>query len=139
MIAPLPSEPPAPYLSTSLEADWACAWLSLAGELVETTISDFEEALAAAVGLGCRKIVVLTVGVSNMDAAGLAAIGRARDSARAKGIKLAVRSARRPRSRRGELGLGSRRGQTPAQWWPTLSGAVRRAGQVGALQLHSSD
>lgn len=109
MIAPLLTEASEPYLTTMLEADWACTWLSLEGQLVQTTIPAFQHGLTEALKLGRRKIVLLMVDVSNTDAAGVAALDRAKAVARDRGIRLAVRSARRARTRRPIwIGLGDR-------------------------------
>ena len=109
MIAPLLTDASDPCLTTTLEADWACTWLNLEGQLVDATIPAFEAGLTEALKLGRRKIVLLMVDVSNTDAAGLASIDRAKAIARDRGIRLAVRSSRRTRSRRPLwLGLGDR-------------------------------
>jgi anti-anti-sigma regulatory factor len=145
LIAPLPApaENPTPQLSTALEADWACVWLSLRGELVGTTIPAFERVLGEAISLDRRKIVLLTIGLSNADAAGLAAIDRAKEMARARGIKMAVRSTRRSRTERPELSHMSQKSRVrrhlPTQWWPPVSAAMRRPEQVAALRLRGSD
>lgn len=131
---------PTPRLSTALESDWACIWLSLEGELVAPTVPAFERALGEAIRLDRRKIVLLTMGLAHADAAGLDSIDRARETARARGIKLAIRSSRRTQARRPELGLRSgARGRLQAQWWPAISAAVRRPDPAGALRLHAPD
>ena len=95
MIAPLLSEAPVPRLTTALEADWACTWVNLDGQLVESTVAVFERALKEAMDLRRRKIVLLTLDVTEVDAAGVASIERARDLARGRGTKFAVRTSRR--------------------------------------------
>jgi anti-anti-sigma regulatory factor len=107
LIAPLLAEAPAPQLSTALEADWACTWLNLEGDLVESTIPGFEEAMSDALKLGRRKIVLVTAGVSRADGEGIASIDRARKLAKSRGIKFAVRAFGRARGP-WWLGLGLR-------------------------------
>ena len=131
---------PTPHLRTTFESDWACIWLSLEGELVAPTVPVFERALGEAIRLDRRKIVLLTMGLAHADAAGLASIDRAKETARARGIKLAVRSSRRARTGRSELGSSRGHGsRLQTQWWPAISAAVRRPDPVGALRLHTPD
>ena len=127
-------------LNTTFESDWACIWLSLEGELVAPTVPAFERAMSEAIRLERRKIVLLTMGLANIDAAGLDAIDRVKEQARAKGIKLAIRSSRRARAGQPELGSGrGHRGRIQTQWWPAISAAVRRPDPMGALRLHPSE
>lgn len=140
MTALLVEDFPTPRLSTALESDWACTWLSLDGELVAPTVPAFERALCDAIRLDRRKIVLLTMGLAHADAAGVDSIERARETARARGVKLAIRSSRRTRTRRPDLGLrNGHQGRLQSQWWPAISAAMRRPDPLGALRLHASD
>ena len=130
MIAPAVTDVPAPQLRTALESDWACIWLNLDGELVAPTVPVFERALREAIALERRKIVLLAMGLSDADAAGLAAIDRAKEMARARGIKLAVRATRPAQARLPRRALNR---------LPALAAVIRRPEPMGALRLFGTD
>jgi STAS domain len=101
-LAPLPGRsatidvaPPPRRLSAVIHADWMCAWIGLEGHFVGPAADQFDRAWREALALGTRKVVIVLDRVEVIDAGGRRCLGDARKQAKARGIRLTVRSLER--------------------------------------------
>jgi len=79
----------------SVQTDWACAWLSVSGQVDLATAPQLHDALAEALACQRRKVHVLLAQVTSIDSAGLSVLADSKGQAESLGFRLIVHSPNR--------------------------------------------